>query len=181
METPPQQLEKERRSSSSGSGPVADHREEAGAGEATLRTEMNQKLANPLAGLGPGQLAGMGETYCRENGITADEDIRAFRLGAVIAGNENRFDGVEDLTANEREVLEREITHKWSNPGMLYWVVTSESHPRTLHNGGPMAFNTGVFPLSSLLALCRRAGNGRDGRQRGPVLLQEGVRHRRRN
>ncbi|KAI1863971.1 uncharacterized protein JN550_009250 [Neoarthrinium moseri] len=87
------------------------------------RLEASAKLENPLAGLSQADLARRGEEFCAKHGLTEEEDIRAFRLGAMIAGNMNKYDTVEDLTEREREVLEREITHKWSNPTMLYAVI----------------------------------------------------------
>jgi hypothetical protein len=128
---------KEDRSSSSGSPPAEiEHlnikasghpgQHSAASDEALReRREASQKLANPLAGLGPDQLAAMGEAYARQAGLTSDEDMRAFRLGAMIAGDATEYDGIAELTDREREVLEREMTHKWSNPSMLYWVIIS--------------------------------------------------------
>ncbi|ORY56111.1 hexose transporter [Pseudomassariella vexata] len=91
--------------------------------EERKRLEASAKLENPLAGLSQHQLAERGEEFCRKHGITAEDDIRAFRVGAMIAGNMNKYDTVSDLTEREREVLDREITHKWSNPSMLYAVI----------------------------------------------------------
>ncbi|KAI3327899.1 hypothetical protein HD806DRAFT_339226 [Xylariaceae sp. AK1471] len=88
------------------------------------RLEASAKLENPLAGLSPDQLAQRGEDFCRQHGITDKEDIRAFRLGAMIAGDMNKYDTIDGLTDREKEVLDREITHKWSNPNMLYAVIT---------------------------------------------------------
>lgn len=87
------------------------------------RLEASAKLENPLAGLTPEQLSHMGEEFCAKHGITEEEDIRAFRLGAMISGNMNQFTSIDELTDRERNVLDREITHKWSNPMMLYAVV----------------------------------------------------------
>lgn len=87
------------------------------------RLEASVKLENPLAGMSHEQLANMAGSYCREHNITDEEDVRAFRLGAIIAGNRNSFDGLSELTERERQVLEEEITHKWRNPRMLYFVV----------------------------------------------------------
>ncbi|KAI1325861.1 sugar transporter-domain-containing protein [Xylariaceae sp. FL0255] len=87
------------------------------------RLNASAKLENPLAGLSPQQLSQRGEDFCRKHDITGEDDIRAFRLGAIIAGNMNKYDTVEGLTGREREVLEKEITHKWSNPPMLYAVI----------------------------------------------------------
>ncbi|KAI1167199.1 hypothetical protein F5B18DRAFT_659266 [Nemania serpens] len=88
------------------------------------RLEASALLENPLAGFSPDQLAQRGENFCKQHGLTDEEDIRAFRLGAMIAGNMNKYDTIDGLTDREREVLDREITHKWSNPTMLYAVIT---------------------------------------------------------
>ncbi|KAK0674591.1 putative symporter [Cercophora samala] len=87
------------------------------------RLEASKKLANPLAGLSHDRLSQMGEEYAMNAGLTSDEDLRAFRLGAVIASNQTDYSAIPELTDREREVLERETTHKWSNPRMLYWVI----------------------------------------------------------
>lgn len=88
------------------------------------RLEASAMLENPLAGYSPDQLAQRGESFCKQHGFADEEDIRAFRLGAMIAGNMNKYDAVDGLTDREREVLGREITHKWSNPSVLYAVIT---------------------------------------------------------
>ncbi|KAI1147224.1 hypothetical protein F4825DRAFT_158229 [Nemania diffusa] len=88
------------------------------------RLEASAQLENPLAGLSPEQLAQRGEDFCKKHGLADEEDLRAFRLGAMIAGNMNKYDTIDGLTDREREVLDKEITHKWSNPTMLYAVIT---------------------------------------------------------
>lgn len=88
--------------------------------------EASQRLAHPFAGVSPQELAAKGEAYARKAGLTSEEDLRAFRLGAMIAGDDNKYDTISELTDREREVLDRETTHKWSNPGMLYWVVVGQ-------------------------------------------------------
>lgn len=88
-----------------------------------LRANVNAKIANPLAGLSRAELSQRGEDYAREHQIGDDEDIRAFQLGAVLAQDPNRFAEVEGLTGEERAVLEKEITQKWSQPRLLYLVI----------------------------------------------------------
>ena len=46
---------------------------------------LNARLANPLAGFTHAELATKAEEYCRSHEIGDEEDIRAFRLGAIIA------------------------------------------------------------------------------------------------
>ncbi|KAF6844684.1 hypothetical protein CMUS01_00868 [Colletotrichum musicola] len=91
--------------------------------EEKRRLEASQKLDNPLAGFSPEQLGRMGEDYCQKYGINDEEDLRAFRLGAMIAGNTNKYDTMTELTAQERAALDGETTRKWRNPKMLYFVV----------------------------------------------------------
>lgn len=117
-----------RSSSSESRATVGHHDHTNGSGQndaAKQRLGLSQKLANPLTGLPPERLAAMGEDYARLAGLTSDEDMRAFRLGAMIAGDRTSYDTIPELTDREREVLERETTHKWSNPSMLYWVIVS--------------------------------------------------------
>ncbi|KAH8677374.1 hypothetical protein BX600DRAFT_408732 [Xylariales sp. PMI_506] len=91
--------------------------------EERKRLEASAKLENPLSGLSPTELARRGEEWCAKHGLTEEEDVRAFRLGAMIAGNMNKYNTIEELNDKEREVLDRELTHKWSNPSALYSVI----------------------------------------------------------
>ncbi|KAH8174884.1 sugar transporter domain-containing protein [Sarocladium implicatum] len=90
---------------------------------------------HPLAGHTRDQLALMGEQYAREHqGLTDEDDIRAFRLGAIIAGDldaeddtstlKEKYAAVEGLTEEERQTLVEEVEKKWRHPGMLYFLVT---------------------------------------------------------
>lgn len=91
--------------------------------------------AHPLASYTRAQLAQMGEKYARDQqGLTEEADIRAFRLGAIIAGDldgdddftmlKKRYPSVEGLTEEERGVLVDEVERKWRHPTMLYFLVT---------------------------------------------------------
>ncbi|KAK9417522.1 putative Major facilitator superfamily (MFS) profile domain-containing protein [Seiridium unicorne] len=91
--------------------------------EERKRLEASAKLENPLAGLSQSELGRRGEEFCAKHGFNEEEDIRAFKLGAMIAGNMNKYDTVDGLNDREKKVLDREITHKWSNPNMLYAVI----------------------------------------------------------
>jgi hypothetical protein len=88
-----------------------------------LRANINAKIANPLAGFSHAQLAQKGEEYVRTNNVGNKEDIRAFRLGAILAQDPNRHAEVDELTTEESEVLSKEIAKKWSQPRLLYLVI----------------------------------------------------------
>jgi len=88
-----------------------------------LRANINAKIANPLAGFSHNELAIKGEEYARNNYIGVEEDIRAFRLGAILAQDPNRHAEVDELSPDEKEVLRKEIESKWSQPKLLYLVI----------------------------------------------------------
>ena len=113
------------------------HTRPSGEGSFSKRRMSSNKAAHPLAGYTHEQLAQMGEKYARDHqNLTDEEEIRAFRIGAVIAGDmdidddltslREKYERVEGLTEEERTTLVNEVEHKWKNPGMLDFLVTSE-------------------------------------------------------
>lgn len=87
------------------------------------RRRLNLKLANPLGTFPVEKVGDMGEQYCREFALGEAEDIRAFRLGAMVAKDPNMFREVEGLTEDERKVFSDELEHKWRQPKKLYLVI----------------------------------------------------------
>lgn len=85
--------------------------------------DINARMANPLAGYTPAELAHMGEVYATTHDIGGSEDVRAFRFGAVLAQNPNVVPPIDGLTAEEIAALDKELTHKWSQPVLLYLVI----------------------------------------------------------
>lgn len=82
---------------------------------------INSKLANPLAGYTHMELSDMGAAYAVEMGMPELQDD--FRKGAMLAQEPGAFETVPMLTNDERHVLRRELTHKWSHPLSLYHMV----------------------------------------------------------
>ena len=66
-----------------------------------MRRNASAKLANPLAGISHAQLEEMGATYAMKYRIGDEEDVRAFRMGAVLAQEPRRFAQVQGLTGRE--------------------------------------------------------------------------------
>jgi hypothetical protein len=126
-----------------------------------LRANINAKIANPLAGFSHAQLAQKGEEYVRTNNVGNEEDIRAFRLGAILAQDPNRHAEVDGLTTEESEVLSKEIAKKWSQPRLLYLVIVlcstcaavqgmGESRPFQSSNHDTMFFSALVMEVIRL-------------------------------
>jgi len=87
------------------------------------RKKMNAMLANPLRGYTHAQLRKMGKAYALEHALVEPEDFRAFELGAVLASGKTAFQSCEGLTDEEKAILEKELTHRWSQPKLMYLVI----------------------------------------------------------
>ncbi|KAL0581833.1 hypothetical protein V5O48_000201 [Marasmius crinis-equi] len=86
-----------------------------------LANNVNAKIQNPLHGIPKGKLLTQVEEFCRERGL--EEDVELFKKGALIAQNPKAFEELEELTEEDRTLLRREVTHKWSQPRSLYYTV----------------------------------------------------------
>ncbi|KAI9848143.1 MAG: hypothetical protein M1838_000639 [Thelocarpon superellum] len=87
------------------------------------RRNLNAKLANPLAGYSHEELEAMGEAYAKKHQVGDEEDIQAFRQGAVCAQNPTKYDACTGLSEVDRDIMRREFTNRWSQPRLLYLVI----------------------------------------------------------
>lgn len=107
-------------SGSSGEKPISVHEDETLAPAAALKSA-NSKLAHPLAGYSHARLIEMGAAYARDHEM---EDLQEeFSKGALLAQDPGAFETMPLLTEEDKVVLRREITHKWSHPKQLYHMV----------------------------------------------------------
>lgn len=82
------------------------------------------KLRNPLAGFSEEQVLADVDAWCVEKGLQEHQEW--FRKGALIARVGQRDDGfeyVQQLSEEEKDLLRHEVTHRWSQPFMLYFLV----------------------------------------------------------
>jgi len=82
---------------------------------------VNAKLANPLAGLSHEQLMEDAKVFAETHGMS--ELTLEFQKGALIAQDPTAFESLPLLDEDDRNVLRRELTHKWDQPKMLYYLV----------------------------------------------------------
>jgi hypothetical protein len=75
---------------------------------------------NPLAGISREQLLRDVETFCNQYGLSEYEDT--FKKGALVSQNPEMAQELTELSEEEKEVLRRESTHKWSYPWQLYFL-----------------------------------------------------------
>ncbi|KAI9793025.1 MAG: hypothetical protein M1833_000846 [Piccolia ochrophora] len=87
------------------------------------RRNINAKLANPLAGYSHDELEEMGEAYALKHQMGDESDIDAFRQGAVCAQDPYKYNTYQRLSGSDKEIMDREFSHKWSQPRLLYLVI----------------------------------------------------------
>ena len=94
------------------------------ASTATRKASVAALLRNPLTGMSEQEVLADVDAFVEEKGLQESRD--AFRKGALLARVNQRADGFEYVSAisdDERDVLRREIAHRWSQPFMLYFLV----------------------------------------------------------
>lgn len=87
------------------------------------RRNVNAKLANPLAGFSHEELEEMGAAYATKHQLGDESDIRAFRMGAVLAQDPVKYEQCRGLDEEELSILRREFESKWSQPRLMYVVI----------------------------------------------------------
>jgi len=104
------------------SNPPFDRKTSVTAGD-KARRNVNAKLANPLAGYSHPELEEMGAEYATKYQLGDQSDIRAFRMGAVLAQDPAKYDECRGLAEEELQILRKEFESRWSQPRLMYLVI----------------------------------------------------------
>ncbi|GAA5832674.1 hypothetical protein JCM11251_001408 [Rhodosporidiobolus azoricus] len=80
-----------------------------------------QSLDNPLMGISLDRLEAMGRTFAREKGLEQYE--MEFAKGAQAAQDPTAFENLPLLSVEDKDIIRREVTHKWHHPLSLYALV----------------------------------------------------------
>lgn len=100
-----------------------EHKEDSDAVRAR-QPSVSALLRNPLAGLSEDEVLRDVDVFVDEKGLGQHRD--AFRKGALIARvnqRSNGFESVSALTESDKDLLRHEISHRWDQPFMLYFLV----------------------------------------------------------
>ena len=79
------------------------------------------RIKNPLAGIPKAQLLSDVEQFAKEKDMTDISDL--LKKGALVAQDPPSFETIKELDEDEKIALRREITHKWSQPRVLYLTI----------------------------------------------------------
>ena len=92
------------------------------------RNKLNAMFENPLGGIPRDQLMADVDEFCAKYDLKNYNET--FRKGALVAQNPHSIQNMTELSDDDKYHLEREHTHKWSQPKTLYYLVRS-SHKYT--------------------------------------------------
>lgn len=90
--------------------------------EGRSANRLNAVFENPLAGIPRDTLFKDVDVFCNKHNLTEYRDL--FRKGALVSQNPQSATSLPELDPAEKEALEREVTHKWSQPWSLYFLAT---------------------------------------------------------
>lgn len=82
-------------------------------------------LENPLARVPKDRLLREVEEYAQSYDL--NDILPELKKGALAAQRPGDFDNIEELTAEERQCLREEVTHRWKHPWALYYTVVLNS------------------------------------------------------
>jgi hypothetical protein len=83
--------------------------------------KLSAVFENPLAGLSREKLFENVEEFCKKFNLM--EHLETFQKGALISQNPAGALDLVELTEEDKNVIRREHTHKWSQPFALYYMV----------------------------------------------------------
>ncbi|KAL2755660.1 hypothetical protein ACRALDRAFT_1064307 [Sodiomyces alcalophilus JCM 7366] len=111
---------------SNGEKAAADGGAGTGPGDGGRRgSTLGTLLNNPLVGMSREDILADVDSFVEEKGIAEHRDV--FRKGALVAQVSNQdgaFEHIAELDEEEKNLLRRELTHRWSQPFMLYFLCT---------------------------------------------------------
>ena len=85
------------------------------------RNNLNALFENPLGGIPRDQLMADVDDFCAKFDLMNYNEL--FRKAALVAQNPHSVSNMTELSEDDKYHLEREHTHKWAQPKMLYYLV----------------------------------------------------------
>lgn len=120
-----------------------------------LNQNVTARIKNPLAGIPKAQLLDNVEQFAKEKDLT---DISGLlKKGALVAQDPTAFETFAELDEDEKVALRREVTHKWSQPRILYFTIilcsigaAVQGWDQTGSNGANLSFPAefGILPVA---------------------------------
>ncbi len=141
-------------------------------------SDPDARLASPLAGYSHDELEMMGEAYARKYRLGDEDDVRAFRQGAVCAQDPTKHREYDGLSEADQTIMEEEFARRWHQPRLLYLVIVLCSTCAAVQGMGTISFS--LYPpfQSHLITHIKQGADQvwfvlfrRDGCERSAALL----------
>jgi len=84
--------------------------------------KLSATFENPLANIPRDQLLSDVEIFCKQHNL--QEYMDEFKRGALVAQSPSEAHTLHELSSDDKDALEREQTHRWSQPWKLYWLAS---------------------------------------------------------
>jgi len=84
--------------------------------------KLSATFENPLANIPKDQLLSDVEMFCKQHNL--QEYMDEFKRGALVAQSPSEAHTLHELSSDDKSALEREQTHRWSQPWQLYWLAS---------------------------------------------------------
>ena len=79
------------------------------------------RIKNPLVGIPKAQLLSNDEESAKQKELT--DILPLLKKGALVAQDPPAFEKIEELDEGDKVALRQEVTHKWSQPLVLYFTI----------------------------------------------------------
>jgi hypothetical protein len=79
------------------------------------------KIVNPLSHIPRATLLANVQDFAREKQL--EEHVELLQRGALLAQDPANYGTIDDLSEDEKDAIEHELTHKWSHPLTLYLTI----------------------------------------------------------
>ncbi|CAG8888156.1 unnamed protein product [Penicillium egyptiacum] len=109
------------------SRPTCAQKEEKADLESRSPGNLNAVFENPFAGISRKQLFADVVEFCTKYDLL--DHVETFKKGALISQNPASATSLLELSEEEKEALEREYTHRWSQPWQLYFLACMRENP----------------------------------------------------
>ncbi|KAF8970958.1 sugar transporter [Flammula alnicola] len=86
-----------------------------------LVNNIQARIQNPLHGIPQNILLKQVELFTKEKGL--EDKTELFKKGALLAQNPRDFEDISELSEEDKEIIRRETTHRWSQSRELYMTI----------------------------------------------------------
>ncbi|CAL1708150.1 unnamed protein product [Somion occarium] len=123
---------------------------------------INAKLANPLSGIPHDKLMANAAQFAEDHGLGHLKE--EFKKGALVAQDPTAFESLPMLDDADRNVLRRELTHRWDQPWELYYLVILCSLAAAVQGMDESVINGANLFFAPQFGLDQKATDGSAGR-----------------